>query len=123
MAVLDTSGSISTQTLEEVGAELARMHRDHDIVVVECDVAVRAVYPFAPPLRHARGRGGTDLRPPFAAEVLNPIRPDVVVYFTDGIGPAPALAPGVPVLWCLTARGTRPTPWGGAVRLPDRGFF
>ena len=118
LAAIDTSGSLATVDLERIAAEL-RMHRVHTVVVVECDAVIHAVYPFRPPLRQVHGRGGTDLRPPLQPAVLRQIRPDVVVYFTDGHGPAPSQPPRVPVIWCLTAKGRRPTGWGRVVHLPD----
>ena len=98
------------------------MAKRYEVVVVECDNTVRAVYPFRP-ITSVQGRGGTDLRPPLKSEFLRKQRADLVVYFTDGCGPAPKQAPHIPVVWCLTPEGTKPTPWGEEIRLPDlRGF-
>ncbi len=117
MAVIDTSGSIDAAALEQISAELGRMSRVHDVTVVECDATVSAVYPWTGPLKAVRGRGGTDLRPPFQPDMLRKVRPDVVVYFTDGAGPAPTRRPPVPVVWCLTHAGTRPARWGREIRI------
>ena len=81
---------------------LGRMSRTYEIHVVECDAEITAEYRFAGSLEELQGRGGTDLCPPLEPQVLRRVRPDVVVYFTDGDGPAPDLAPKVPVIWCLT---------------------
>jgi hypothetical protein len=45
------------------------------------------------------------------------VRPDVLVYFTDGHGPAPKERPVVAVIWCLTPAGRRPAPWGWLLRM------
>jgi predicted metal-dependent peptidase len=117
MAVLDTSGSITTPLLAVIADELDRLARTHTVTVVECDAAVRAVYPYRRLLRQVHGRGGTDLRPPFDPTLLRRVRPEVIVYFTDGYGPAPRMSPAEPVIWCLTPAGRRPTPWGRELRL------
>jgi len=103
----------------EFGVGFVEMRRWHEVHVVECDANIHAVYRLTRRLPRVHGRGGTDLRPPFAAGVLAKVRPDVVVYFTDGEGPAPERAPGVPVLWCLTRGGSKPTGWGRALTLPS----
>ena len=117
VAVLDTSGSMTAELLEAVAAELRRLGRDFSVHVVECDADVQRVYPFAGRLESVQGGGGTDFRPPLEAAVLGPLRPGVVVFFTDGDGPAPDRPPSVPVVWCLTPEGRRPAPWGMVVRM------
>jgi len=118
VVVIDTSASMSTALLERIAGELDRLAVGHEVVVVECDAVVQAVYPYRGRLSSVRGRGGTDLRPPFDPALLGRLHPDLLLYFTDGDGPAPALPPTVPVLWCLTPGGQRPAPWGRALRLP-----
>jgi predicted metal-dependent peptidase len=115
MAVIDTSASITRPLLNLIAGELHRMARSHEVTVVECDAAVHRIYRYQGELHSVHGRGGTDLRPPFAAGVLDTLKPDVVVYFTDGYGPAPTQAPSVPVVWCLTREGNRPALWGRVV--------
>ena len=115
MAVIDTSASITRPLLNLIAGELDRMARSHEVTVVECDAAVHRIYRYQGELHSVHGRGGTDLRPPFEADVLDTVKPDVVVYFTDGYGPAPTQAPRVSVVWCLTREGNRPAPWGRVV--------
>jgi predicted metal-dependent peptidase len=115
MAVIDTSASITRPLLNLIAGELDRMARSHEVTVLECDAAVHRMYRYQGVLHSVQGRGGTDLRPPFEASVLNTVKPDVVVYLTDGDGPAPIQAPSVPVVWCLTPDGDRPALWGRVV--------
>jgi predicted metal-dependent peptidase len=118
MAVIDTSASITAELLTAIDGELARLARHHEVTVVECDVRVQAVYAYRPlGLFRARGRGGTDLRPPLEAAFLRQHRPDVVIYLTDGFGPAPDRPPRMPLIWCLTPGGRRPASWGRQVRM------
>ena len=119
LAVVDTSGSVSHAMLEDIAAELRAMSSACSVTVVECDTKVHDVYPFpvGGSMKQFKGRGGTDLRPPFAAAFLREHRADVVVYFTDGDGPAPDHAPVVPVYWCLTAGGHAPAKWGRVLKM------
>lgn len=110
--VIDTSGSMSTEELNEIAGELRRLNRWARFTVVECDTIIHRVYPFAGHFTDAAGRGGTDLRPVFEPAFLAEHRPDGVVYFTDGEGPYPATAPGVPTLWVLTKDWPFRCPWG-----------
>jgi hypothetical protein len=117
MTVIDTSGSMDAETLARVAAELKRIRRLADVIVVECDSKVRARYRFRSALKEVQGRGGTDLRPALEPEFLRKDRPRAVIYFTDGCGPAPAHPPRIPVIWCLTPGGVRPAEWGRTVRM------
>lgn len=116
MAAIDTSGSMTARLLADISAELAVMSKTHEVIVVECDRKIQAVYPYRP-IAEVHGRGGTDFRPVFEASFLRQHRPDLVVYFTDGHGPAPADPPAVPVLWCLPEHGKHPCSWGRIVRI------
>lgn len=68
------------------------------------------------------GRGGTDFRPGIEiAGRLNP-KPDIVIYLTDGDGPAhPEPPKGFTVVWCIvpTPYGRRPAMWGELVVVSD----
>jgi predicted metal-dependent peptidase len=118
LAVIDTSASITPALLTAIDGELARLARHHEVTVAECDVRVQAVYRYRP-LQQAHGRGGTDLRPPLQPAFLRQHRPDVVVYLTDGHGPAPDRPPRTPVIWCLTPGGTPPVSWGRRVQMRE----
>jgi predicted metal-dependent peptidase len=116
MAVIDTSGSITDELLELIDGELRRLASGHEVTVVECDVVIHKVASYRR-LKSVTGRGGTDLRPPLEQEFLRKHRPDVVIYFTDGLGPVHDRPPGVPVIWCLVPRGVPPASWGRVVRM------
>jgi len=126
MAVVDTSASMSTGELAQVSAELARLVRAHvRVACVQCDDTIRKREWLAEGavLTRVHGRGGTDLRPPLSPAEIRKVRPDLVVYFTDGHGPAPSAAPrGVEVLWVLTGSSPRvPARFGRVVRMRERG--
>jgi predicted metal-dependent peptidase len=117
LAVIDTSGSISPEDLEAIDGELARIAKAHKVLVVECDDDIRKVYQYRSRLQEVHGRGGTDLRPPLEPDFLRQHRPDVLIYFTDGFGPAPDNPPRCPIVWCLTEGGEAPATWGRVVRI------
>lgn len=112
LVALDTSGSMSTEELLEVARQLRRLDRLVDFTIVECDVVIQRVYPFNGVLDSVVGRGGTDLRPPFAAGLLRQYHPEGVIYFTDGFGPYLDADPGIRTLWVLTKGETFSCPWG-----------
>jgi predicted metal-dependent peptidase len=115
MAIIDTSGSITSELLNQINGELTRLAKKHTVTVVECDCVIHRVYPYKL-LTSVCGRGGTDLRPPLERDFLRKHKPDIIVYFTDGYGEAPARSPVVPVIWCLLPGGRIPAPWGRVVR-------
>ena len=117
VAIIDTSGSITDGMLAEISSELTYMAKDRDVVVVECDAEIHAVYPYRKPIEKVNGRGGTDFCPPLEPAFLRKIGADLAIYFTDGQGPAPDRRPQVPVVWCLTPGGCRPAAWGKEVKM------
>ncbi len=113
LAIIDTSSSVtrSRELLEKIDADLATLARVYTVTVVECDEAVRRVYPYAGRLAKVVGTGGTDFRPPLDQTFLRRHQTDLVVFFTDGAGPAPDRPPPVPVVWCLPRRAQPPARW------------
>lgn len=117
MCVIDTSGSITPKCLKMINGELTRLvKQSKDVLVVECDTFVHRTYPFKK-LDYVIGRGGTDLRPPLEKGFLKAHLPDIVIYFTDGFGPAPEKVPIVPVIWAILPDGQVPAKWGKVVKI------
>jgi len=122
--ILDTSGSLPTETLAAFWAEVRAVANDiqpERIVVLQVDTAVRDAAEYAPDtLPEAimvKGRGGTDFRPGFAWLDAQGVRPGVCLYFTDmECDDYPETEPECPVLWCDHGDGERPwrhpAPWG-----------
>jgi predicted metal-dependent peptidase len=110
LVAIDTSGSMGDYELLQIAEELRGLTEgDVAVTVVHCDSMIHEVTKVGKGfvLRELKGRGGTDLRPPFEEAFLRQHQPDLVVYFTDGYGPAPDAPPSnVEVLWILT--GYRP---------------
>ncbi len=121
MVVIDTSGSISSEVLDLIAKEIEVMSYCYQVTIVECDCQIQRIYSFTGKIKNVIGRGGTDLRPPFAPSLISTIRPHVICYFTDGYGLAPELSPNIPVVWGITENGQKPTLWGQKV-LIGKGF-
>lgn len=117
LVALDTSGSMAADLFPRIAGELQAMARSAELVIVECDRRIHREYAFRGALETVVGRGGTDLRPVFAPDVLARHRADGVVYFTDGNGPFPEAAPRIRTLWVLTGESPFACPWGARVRM------
>lgn len=124
--VLDTSGSTGERELGAAMTELGGILQTvrSEVQWCACDAAVHELLPVVSTeqaMHHVRGGGGTDFRPAFAALAALPKqkRPQVVVFATDGQGPAPEQAPpGMEVVWLLLGDGARaPASWGTVIAL------
>jgi predicted metal-dependent peptidase len=117
LAVIDSSASVTVAMLAAISAELRALSRYARVVVCECDTEIRRTYRYREAIRTVVGRGGTDLRPPFSADYLRRSCVEAVVVFSDGMGPAPATPPSLPVLWVVLQPGRAPAAWGKVVCL------
>lgn len=123
---LDTSASIRD---DELGAFLSEVHGlwrlGVELVIFETDVQVQREYRYAGRFPdRVGGRGGTGFDAVFRRLRRDRReRWDGCLYFTDGFGPPPSVAPPCRLLWVLSADGKegphlRP---GKVVRLPPTG--
>lgn len=123
---LDTSGSMGTDEVTRGLSEIAGVIKTvgAEIVFGSCDAQVHArgsVKRWQDLAKMVKGGGGTDFCPIFE-EVQKPSRryprPDVLIFITDGCGPAPSKAPkGMAVIWVLVGQyKQRPTCDEGEVR-------
>lgn len=106
---VDTSGSIRQKELQAFASEIHSIKKTGtEITVIECDCEVKAVYKLKKVLNsHFSGRGGTDFRPVWEYLEKNRLRPDGIIYLTDGRGEAPLKSP-FQTLWALTPDGDKP---------------
>ncbi|MCP4521490.1 MAG: hypothetical protein GY827_07335 [Cytophagales bacterium] len=106
LVAVDTSGSVSDTDLKEFFSEMYYVWRENaEIIVVECDTDIQHVYHYngtMPDFVH--GRGGTDFNAPirYANEK---VKPDAIVYFTDGYAPIPHEPNRHPILWMICSTG------------------
>ncbi len=126
VVAIDTSGS-TIGDLPVFFAELVSLMKSFgkfDLDVIQCDASVHDVKHFsearlpAPDQKwEVKGGGGTDFRPVFEY-IRKKMReqPDLLLFFTDGFGTAPAQRPPYPVMWVLTRDGGVPAEWGRVTR-------
>lgn len=131
MVAIDTSGSTASD-LKAFFSELCGIlgsFGGYTITMLQCDYVIQSVRTFSsddgplPPDIEwkARGFGGTSFVPVFRyVESHQDLEPSLLVFFTDGYGPAPRQAPPYPVLWVLTSNGKPPAPWGAVARFAGR---
>lgn len=100
--VMDTSGSMDKQLLEEALAEVKGIARagnmDACIYFVDTEVGSKGKAGDANLARKVTGGGGTDMGVGIAAALDERPRPDIVVVLTDGYTPWPKTKPKVPVI-------------------------
>lgn len=125
--VIDTSGSCLGD-LPKFFTELCGLVSSfghYSMMVIQCDCQVDDVQEYAsdgeqfdPDTKfEASGGGGTSFVPPFEYLKEHGIRPECLIYFTDGYGDAPQQAPNFPVLWIVTSDGSRDfCNWGKKIR-------
>lgn len=124
VVALDTSGSIGRELLADFAAEVDALkgRLNARVALLFCDAALSADSPrrFEPweAIRFpalVAGGGSTRFTPVFDWIDAEPVRPDALVYFTDGLAEFPAMPPSYPVLWIVS--GNAPVPWGTRVQL------
>jgi predicted metal-dependent peptidase len=122
--VLDSSGSISRQELQEFLTEIDALKAQMraEVTLHACDNQLDANGPWHFSMwdslvlpESLNGGGGTDFRPVFEwiGRQQNP--PHVLVYFTDAEGVFPPLEPDYPVIWLV--KGKARVPFGVRVQL------
>lgn len=121
VVVSDDSGSISDKVLSAMSAEINGIRasvRPQQTMHISCDAAINHEQMFEPDddfVMVSKGGGGTDFHPPFERIEELGLKPDCLVYLTDGYGPFPDQEPQYPVLWCMTTDVV--PPWGDYVRI------
>ena len=126
VVAIDTSGSVDDDHINRACAEIfeiASEVKPDRIHVIQCDAAVTDVMDFDPENPPAeiviRGRGGTRFQPVFDRIAEEEIEPDVLIYLTDLMGPAPE-EPGYPVIWGVETEAQEANvPFGQSLVVPQ----
>lgn len=114
VCAIDTSGSVSTQMVEQFFGEMSAIHKlGVDITVIECDTQIHKEYEFDPKkIPVVDGRGGTSFYPVFN-KIAKMRDVDALIYFTDGEC-YEEVEYTKPTLWAITPCGNNYTiPKGG----------
>jgi len=124
VVALDTSGSISDDEVREFISEIdaIKAYIRARIVFHVCDsmLAPDGPWIFEPwdelvlP-ENISGGGGTDFNPVFEWVDQQDMTPDLLVYFTDGLGEFPLVQPNYTVIWLV--KGKVRVPWGRRIQL------
>ncbi len=123
VVAVDTSGSIAEHELSEFLAEINAIKGGLQarITLLACDARLAPDGPWVSepwdPVRlpALHGGGGTAFAPVFGWVDGAGLRPDALIYFTDGEAEFPAAPPPYPVLWLI--KGKKPVPWGQRIQL------
>lgn len=125
VVAVDTSGSIGDRELNAFMAEVGGILNDckpRRIIVLGCDARITSeeevstldeVCELAG--KGLGGGGGTSFVPVFEFCEEQNIRPETLVYLTDGYGTFPESKPAYPVIWAMTT--TVDPPWGEIVQV------
>lgn len=123
VAAVDTSGSMRhllAAAASELTGVLSAGGGDVEFMAIDERVhAVKKVRNIQEALRLFVGGGGTDFRPAFEELAKRRTQPDVVVFITDGYGPAPCQPPPYRVIWAVLGGGPRPAAWGEYIAIDD----
>ncbi len=116
---VDTSGSIQPQDLHRFFEAVHTLWRTGtEIEVLECDERIQRRYCYAGIGPQAvKGRGNTRFDPVLEAAAAE--RPDGLVFFTDGLAPAPQVHAYQCILWMIAPDGIKPSHYNWS-RLPGQ---
>lgn len=105
LLAIDTSGSVSSQELEEFMQEIDHIYNTGvDITIVQCDTAIKNIRSYDGSGKlEVHGRGGTEFDPVIEYYNENLRKYTSLVYFTDGEAWA-TIKPKSRVLWVLSER-------------------
>lgn len=127
--IRDTSGSMGDEQLNTANNQIVDVIKTlgYDSVhVVDADTQMhfkpKRVRVSDMPKLKAYGRGGTNFTAVLSELAQTKLKFDVVIYLSDGDGPAPSRAPkGMHVIWCVVPCGwmRRPALWGDLVICSD----
>jgi predicted metal-dependent peptidase len=112
VVAVDTSGSMSDRELamglSEIQAVLEQCGLRARAIVCDAEIHEDCEIKSAAELStRLKGGGGTDFRPIFD-RIAKGRMPDVLVFVTDGYGPAPETPPPYGMVWVLVGQGYMP---------------
>lgn len=124
----DTSGSMGHAELSAGASEVDGILKTvgAKVTFCACDAAVHTLTQIQDVRQVAellKGGGGTDFRPAFEALEKARPRPDIVIFITDGYGPAPEDPPArMRTIWLLVgSNAPKPAEWGDAIWMDNEG--
>jgi predicted metal-dependent peptidase len=109
---LDVSGSISRTEFNKFMAQMDAIKGLSRVKVIEIDTKISAMYDYYKTsqnrIARLRGGGGTQFAPAF--QKFKELRPDAILFMTDGDCAGHVDNPGIPTGWIMT--NDRSPPYG-----------
>ena len=106
--IIDTSGSISNEDLDEVLNELNYIYKESDVTIILCDTKVHSIFKYkGEKTFKIKGGGGTNLSP--AIEYINNQSNSFtqrVIIFTDGYVESNPIKCKHKTVWLISTSGT-----------------
>lgn len=115
---VDTSGSMSDESINQAMAEIGNMAKYAEVVVVEADTEIKNAYIYDPKKKYkVKGRGGTAYQPAF--DHFNKEEVDGVIYIgdMDCFDREEIKKPKYPVLWAVIGQQKPPVEWGSQITI------
>jgi predicted metal-dependent peptidase len=120
--LIDTSGSVSDESLSRAFAELDALgHLVAEITIIEADCTVQNVYKYEKgKTKSVSGRGGTAYQPAIDEAIKRKL--NGIIYFGDGDTCGETLQqPKVPFLWLMVNEHcTPPATWGKVAHITEK---
>jgi predicted metal-dependent peptidase len=111
---VDVSGSISSRQFNQFMRQIDRIKGLSVVKVIEIDDKIVAMYDYFKVKRNRiaklGGGGGTEFTQFF--QVANQIKPDAILFMTDGFVTGSVKNPNIPTGWILTSDGHKPYNFG-----------
>ncbi len=118
---IDTSGSMSDESLNQAMAEIGKIARYAKVTVVEADAEVKDSYIYDPRKEYrVKGRGGTAYQPAFTF-FTEETDIDALIYIGDMDVSDRVTKPKYPVLWAIVGKQNPPADFGKQIRIKVRG--
>lgn len=116
---IDTSGSVSDESLKQFMSEIDNISRYAKITMVEADSEIKNAYTYKRKKQHnLSGRGGTAYQPAF--DYFNKIKDiDGVIYFGDMDSSDEPTKPKYSVLWVIVGNQNPPADFGSKIYIKE----
>ena len=119
LVAVDTSGSVSSEELQEFFAEIDYVYKaGARITLIECDAQINKIVEYdGKNIPEINGRGGTDFLPPINYYKDHKREYASLIYFTDGESYVPETVPSN-VVWVITPDGCHQDYPGKVIYIP-----
>ncbi len=123
---IDTSGSTTGDIVKTFVSEVLAILNSfggYELRLIQCDMNIceDVTYDYDNPFESKdfklKGGGGTNFIPVFDLLSHDNEEPEIMLFLTNGYGPAPSAAPSYPVIWGVIEGGVRPAEWGESLTI------